>query len=219
MNIINSIYKYKLANRSWYKREVSGIKKIVVHHTASRQNNNSDDSQLREEANHHINTNGWPGLSYTFMILPNGNIHQLNNFDDVTWTDGTNWDCIAICLKGYFHPDINENPTEAQKKSLKELLDHLCTQHPEFPAVQSDVVGHRERSQTACPGDRLFPLVKEYRDKGGAVSWGGPANPPSNNEVEELQKRLAEKDTQINNLNDRIAQLQAKIDKARADLS
>lgn len=220
MNIINSIHKYKLANRTWNQRNVNTIAKIVVHHTASRQSNTSDDAMLKAEANHHINVNGWPGLSYHFMILPNGNVHQLNNYSDVTWTDGTNYDCVAICLQGYFHPDINESPTPAQLKTLKELLDNLCTQHPEFPADHNDVYGHRERSQTACPGDNLFPKVKEYRDKLGKVDWGTtPAPTPPSDELEKLKKENADLKEQVIRMQADLVTLQNKIDKARADLS
>lgn len=177
--IINSIHKYKHASRTWTQRNVNTIKKIVVHHTASRQLGGTDDEQLRAEANQHINVNLWAGLSYTFVILPNGNTHQINNFTDVTWTDGINFDCVAICLKGYFHTPYNEVPTAAQLKALKELLDELSTQHPEFPAGQGDVMGHRERSSTNCPGDKLFPYAKEYRDKLGNVNWSPTPTPPT----------------------------------------
>lgn len=177
MNIINSIHKYKQPGRSWYQRNVSMIKKIVVHHTASRQLGGTDHEQLQAEANHHINTNGWPGLSYTFVILPNGHIHQINNFSDVTWTDGINWDCVAICLKGYFHDPYFEKPTSEQVAALKWLLDNLSTQHPEFPAAKGDVYGHRDRAQTACPGNNLYPYPTEYREKNGNVSWGESPTP------------------------------------------
>lgn len=172
--IINSIHKYKHVNRSWNQRNVNTITKIVVHHTASRQLGGTDDEQLRAEADHHIDTNFWPGLSYHYMILPRGNIHQINNLTDVTWTDGINYDCISICLKGYFHTPYNEEPTSAQLKSLKELLDELTMQHPEFPADKEDVLGHRERSKTACPGAKFNFYVADFRIKLGNVFWGIP---------------------------------------------
>lgn len=192
MQIINSIGKYKAPGRSWIQRNPNTIKKIVTHHTASRQLGGTDEEQLRAEAYQHINVNRWPGLSYHFVILPNGNIHQINNYTDVTWTDGINFDALAICLKGYFHPQYNESPTEPQLRSYRELLDHLSTQHPEFPAAQKDVVGHRERAATACPGDKMFPYTKEYREKLGKVSWGATpvVNPPPATPREKKVKEL-----------------------------
>jgi len=60
-------------------------------------------------------------------------------------------------------------PTREQYEALKQLLDWLCTQNPQFPADQNDVFGHREVSDsyTACPGDLLLPFVQEYRNTNG----------------------------------------------------
>jgi len=123
--------------------------------------------------------NGWPGLAYHFIVLKNGNIYQINNFEDVTWHDTHNYDSIGVCVHGYFHPEYNETPTKEQLTSLDYLLDQLCTQHPEFPADFDDVKGHRERSSTACPGDLLFPKVVDYRTKLGDVSWDNDDSPVS----------------------------------------
>lgn len=171
MTITSVIGKYKAPGRNWYQRNVKGITRFTVHHTASRATG-TDDQVMRNEANHHINTNGWQGLSYHFFIPKNGNVYQVNIFADVTWHDGSNWDSLGIVLHGYFNSPYNEQPTEAQLRSLKELLDHLCTKHPEFPAAQSNVWGHGDRMSTACPGSNLFPKVTEYRTKAGNVSWG-----------------------------------------------
>ena len=170
MNIINVIGKYKQSGREWYQRAVDTIQWITVHHTADTFNG-TDDQVLKKEMTTHV-VNGWPGLSYHFFITKNGNIYQINNFTDVTWHDMVNWDSIGVALQGYFHTPSNEKPTYKQLQSLKWLLDQLCTQHSEFPADQKNVVGHRERSSTACPGDNLIGLVQDYRNKLGQVSWG-----------------------------------------------
>lgn len=163
--------------RSWYQRATAGIKYITVHHTAS-QPGGTDDQIMRGEANAHIYNNGWPGLSYHFIILQSGNIYQLNNFTDVTYHDAVNWDSIGICLIGYFHPPVNDNPNTNQLKSLRYVLDQMSTQHPEFPAAEGNVMGHRERSSTACPGNNLIGSVVDYRNKLGKVTWGNYNEPP-----------------------------------------
>lgn len=178
MNIIDRTHQYMAPGRSWYQRDVATITTLTVHHTADPQTNISNDDMLQKAANEHI-ANGWPGLAYCYFICPDGTIFKVNNHEDVTWHDAVNWDSIGIALQGYFHPSYNQNPTQKQLASLKWLLDELCTQHPEFPADQGDVYGHRERSATACPGDIFFPKVKEYRDKLGQVSWGTPTPTPT----------------------------------------
>lgn len=169
MNIINRIGRYR--NGSWGQRSLSDITKITVHHTAIQQGQ-SDDELLRALQNHHENGNGWPGLAYHFVITPNGNAYQTNNFSDITWHDTVNTDSIGIVVHGYFHPTFNEVPTGEQLKSLRQLLDELCSKHPEFPAEQKDVYAHKDRTQTACPGNNMYNLIKEYRERLGNVSWG-----------------------------------------------
>ena len=171
MEIIDRINKYIQTGREWYDRTYP-IKKITVHHTASRYTG-TDDQILTALMNEHIK-NDWPGLSYHFVILKNGNIYQINPLNKVTWHDTVNWDSIGISLHGYFHPDYNESPTAEQLASLDALLDNLCAEHPEFPADYDDVLGHRERSATACPGNNLFPKVVDYRTNLGNVDWETP---------------------------------------------
>lgn len=169
MNIINKVGIYKQAGREWYKRDVKDITTITIHHTAS------IFEGIHEEILNHLYkshiAHDWVGLSYAYIMMPDGTIYKINDESEVTWHDTHNWDSIGIALHGYFHPEHNQKPTPEQLKSLKWLLDELCTQRPEFPADFDDVVAHRERSATACPGDTFFPKVVEYRTKLGNVNW------------------------------------------------
>lgn len=172
MAIKDVTHKYLKSGRSWIQRDVKTISKITVHHTANPRLDDKHDEIMRSEMSTHVDKNGWPGLSYHYIIFPDGTIYKINNHEDVTWHDTYNFDSLAVCLQGYFHTPHNQKPTKEQLLSLKALLDELCTLHPEFPADQDDVLGHRERSVTACPGDLFFPYVVEYRTKLGDVNWG-----------------------------------------------
>lgn len=192
MNIIDKIGSYLQTGRFWYTRDISTITKFSVHHDAIPHDNRTAEQVLQTIFGIHNGKNGWPGISYHYYIHRDGTIYQLNKHEWVTWIDGINWDAIGIVLNGYFHSPYNNNITDAQKKSLKELLDQLSTQHPEFPASQGDVYAHRERAQTACPGDKVYPLVKEYREKLGDVNWGNipPTPPPSNDVIPQYLKTM-----------------------------
>jgi len=170
-------HQFLTVGRSWYQRDPKTITKITVHHTAGT-TDGSEDFILNSVRNTHANTNGWPGISYHFFYIPkrfkghSGKVIKLNNVEDVTWHDAVNWDSIGFCIHGYYHPDINQTLTDEDFAIIKEFLDYLCTENPQFPASEADVYGHRERQQTACPGDFLFPYVKEYRVNEGNVDWG-----------------------------------------------
>ncbi len=161
-------------NPSWKEeaRGVGAITKIIVHHDAAVRPHDYDSlARYRSEAAAHYNRLG-PGLQYHFKIDNVGEIFWIRPFEQALYHAGNypvNRQSVAICVDGYFHPDVNQMPTREQYEALKQLLDWLCTQNPQFPADQNDVFGHREVSDsyTACPGDLLLPFVQEYRNTNG----------------------------------------------------
>lgn len=217
-------HAYLASGRGWYQRDPSTITKITVHHTAG-SNNGSEDQILSSIFGVHNGTNGWPGISYHYIYIPerfsghSGKVIKLNNDEDVTWHDGVNWDSIGFCIHGYYHPDVNHTLTDKDLTIIKEFLDYLCTQNPQFPADFNDVFGHRDRGQTACPGNYLYPYVTEYRTSGGDVEWGGDTD-----NCVELAEQLAyektEKEkykTEARNLRKEVEELEKELDNMTKD--
>jgi uncharacterized protein YigA (DUF484 family) len=159
MEIINNIGKYLQPNRAWFNRDESTIKKITVHHDAIPHNSNSADANMRIIMNTHAG-NGWPGAAYHYYIHRDGKVYQLNRHSWVTWHDGHNYDSIAILVTGYFHTPHNNRVTAQQKESLFRLLDKLKA---DLKLKNADIVGHRDRMASACPGDLAYPLIAEYK--------------------------------------------------------
>ena len=243
-NIIDRTHQY-MTNGVWSYRPVEAIAKIVVHHTAVAWDNRSNDERLQSFANYemHNDNNSWAGLSYHFMVMADGTIYKINELTDMTYSDGINHESLAICFDGYFHPDKNELPTQAQLESGQKLLDWLCNENPQFPASQGDVVGHCEHSAnpTACPGQFLLPFILNYRNTGSLVSQL-PAKTPvivqpklevvnqkdknllvaNSNSYYEAIRNNKNTDQAISDLVDRdmeIANLKAKLAKQDDDLS
>lgn len=150
-------------------RPVGNIQKIIIHHDAVKRPHDYDTmARLRNEAAVHYKNLG-PGLQYHYSIDNTGEIFYVRPHTATLWHAGNlavNRTSIAIKLDGYFHPPQNQKPTREQLEALQQLLVKLCTQHPEFPADQNDVFGHREISATACPGNELFPYVVQFRNTG-----------------------------------------------------
>lgn len=98
---------------------------------------------------------GWSGIGYHYYIDEVGGVWQ----GRPEWTQGAhayqdaqheaNSDGIGVCLAGNF--ENGPGPTEAQMRSLVELIANIRTRYVDLP-----VIGHKEVQQTACPGQN-FP--------------------------------------------------------------
>lgn len=166
LNPVPAIY-----NNGQHIRNEAIITSISVHHDAVTRPHDYDSvARYKQEAKQHYLRLG-PGLQYHYKIDNVGQIFKIRPHNTWLYSVGSeaNTSCIAICLDGYFHPDVNQKPTREQYEALRQLLDWLCTQNPQFPADQADVYSHSSYSSTACCGDTLRPFVNSYRESGGNV--------------------------------------------------
>ena len=133
---------------------------IVVHHSATESGSVESihqDHLQRKDAD----GNPWLGIGYHFVIgngngMPDGmveatfrwkeQIHGAHSGDALYNARG-----IGICVIG----DLEKNPpSQAQIKSLKQLVNVLATRHRITP---ERLIGHAAVKPTACPG-KHFPL-------------------------------------------------------------
>jgi len=139
------------------QRSLSDIDRIIIHHSASP----AGKFTVWDFARWHIDPNGRlkaPGIAYHFGIEPDGTIYQVNKLTAKSWhTINGNQNGIGIELNGNFE---NEQPTEAQKTSLKWLIRYL----KKLLKKNLAVYGHKEipGNSTACPGRNLN--IDEFRN-------------------------------------------------------
>lgn len=133
---------------------------IVIHHSATE--SGSVESIHREHLNRRdANGNPWLGIGYHFVVgnghgMPDGivqptfrwneQIHGAHSGSALFNSRG-----IGICVIGDFQ---KSPPSEAQVKSLKQLVKVLATRHRIRP---EHLIGHAAVKPTACPG-KHFPL-------------------------------------------------------------
>lgn len=150
-----------------HQRPVGNIQSISIHHDASFREHDYDSvARYRSEAASHYNRLG-PGLQYHFKIDNTGEIFAIRPLTTWLYVVGSveNTSCIAICLDGNFE---NQQPTREQFEALYQLLENLCTQHPEFPATWPDVRSHNDYSATACCGANLRNRILAIQDQASA---------------------------------------------------
>ena len=137
------------------------INTIVIHHSVS-----SRDKTTIQQINewHKARDFNLSSLNfyvgYHYVILGNGEVVQTRRDIEMGCHTIPNESKLGICLTGNF--DI-EMPSENQLKSLKDLLDKKLK---EYNLDNWAIKGHRELSQTACPGVNLFKWILQNR-----ISW------------------------------------------------
>ncbi|MCK2243845.1 MULTISPECIES: N-acetylmuramoyl-L-alanine amidase [unclassified Crossiella] len=146
--------------------------KIIVHHTAT--GNVTDYSLARAFAlsrsiqNYHMDSNRWIDTGQHFTNSRGGHITEgrhrslaaLNGGTQhvvSAHTSGQNNVALGIENEGLY---TSVGPTTAQWNSLVQLCKYMCAQY-RIPASQ--IFGHRDFNNTACPGNVLYGRLPELR--------------------------------------------------------
>ncbi|MCA1021783.1 N-acetylmuramoyl-L-alanine amidase [Halobacillus litoralis] len=133
----------KLPHDGWYNVYSEYYKTdIAIHHSLTK----TGDS--RAFAMYHVHTHEWPEVAYHFVILRDGTIEYNHQLGVLSYHVGnSNKQAIGICLVGDFR---TQEPTEAQKNSLRELHAALVKDLPAYKRTR----GHNEfpgYSRKQCP--------------------------------------------------------------------
>lgn len=166
---------------------VEDVRFLLVHHTASSNTINSQRSLIRNVFAFHTGfQKRWPDVAYNFFVGPDGTVWEgragsLSGPVIADATGGNQGFSQLVCLLGNFE---SVRPTLAAQDSLVRLLAHLAVIYdlstwkgseavfvsrgsdmlPRGSRVARPVVsGHRDVTYTACPGDRAYDLLPEWR--------------------------------------------------------
>lgn len=177
-------------NWSWV-RPLSQVNYLAIHHSGGPDNQTAD-----EIANYHINSNGWGGIGYHFLIGKDGTVFYVGDISTARANVANlNEQVIGICLIGNF--TSGRVPSEEQFDSANKLCDFFINDYPDLSNVTSwdSVRGHKELpgQSTTCPGDN-WPA---WRLK--IVEATSPAPPPPLSQPSDSAQVAALQD-QINNL-------------------
>ncbi|OYY49054.1 MAG: lysozyme [Methylophilales bacterium 28-44-11] len=117
------------------------INHLVVHCSASRPKSKTDISTITRDHK----ARGFSTIGYHYVIYRDGSVHKGRPDTEVgAHVTARNVGSLGICLVGGLNDDSGKpenNFTEAQFDSLRQLLFTLTKQHP-----QAKVLGHRDLS-------------------------------------------------------------------------
>lgn len=123
-------------------RKLSDIRSIAIHHSLT------FTGSPEAFATYHVNTNGWPGIAYPFVVQRDGTVYKCWDPEKVTYHVGnSNKHAIGICMVGDFR---TQQPTQEQYQATLELVRQL---RKVIPSAQQ-IKGHSEYpgyTWKACP--------------------------------------------------------------------
>lgn len=155
----------------------------IIHHSAGSNSDKDYTKVVRNIYLFHTQNNGWDDIGYNFVIAQNGQIFDGRDNQGVADEDnikgahfcGKNNNTMGVCLLGNYE---TTQPTDATLSSLANLLawkfpkekispfDYF--QHPRntqnalyLPALG----GHRDGCSTLCPGENIFSIIPEIKEK------------------------------------------------------
>ncbi|MGB8360915.1 MAG: peptidoglycan recognition family protein [Acidimicrobiia bacterium] len=186
------------------------VKFLIVHHSASHNGRSGAETPaiLRSWFEYHTGPKGWNDIAYNFVIDADGGVWEARkgSLDGPIAGDATGGNqgfTQLVCLVGDFN---TAQPTSAAKSSLVVLLAWLAERYglstapgaeatftsrgsnrwPSGTAVTTPTIcGHRDMSNTTCPGDNLYPYVAGpliadvEAARGGSPSVAVPATTPT----------------------------------------
>jgi hypothetical protein len=170
------------------------ITKLFVHHTVTSPDGPDPDpaATVRAIYAYHVQGNGWDDIGYNFLIDAQGLVYEGRWARDYapgekpTGEDpggngvvgahvlNHNAGSAGVAMLGDFS---GGEPTPAARETLVKLMGWKADRHGidvmgNDPFMSSEGVvssfpnlsGHRDAGQTACPGDRLYPLLPGIRE-------------------------------------------------------
>jgi len=152
---------------------VTAVSHLIVHHSAGTNEAQDWAAVVRAIWDLHVNGNGWSDIGYNYLIDPDGVVYE-GRGNDILGAHfcGANSNTMGVCLLGNFQ---EQEPTEAALAALAALLtwksadrglDPLAAAlHPASGLTLPHLSGHRDGCGTACPGDRLYPLLGDLRQR------------------------------------------------------
>ncbi len=145
-------------------KKMNGVKRITVHHEGSaKPNNDTAPTQvaatLRLIQSQHRKRMGAGDIGYHFIIDRTGVIWQGRDWNyQGAHTSGANSNNLGVMLLGNFEI---QQPTGQQLQSLNALVASLVRKYGLNPST--DIFGHSDFCNTACPGKHLKGHVQVLR--------------------------------------------------------
>ncbi len=166
------IYNDNQGKPLWWPQEYAkDIKKIIIHHTATTGNLNDPEVAIRAIYQYHTITRKWGDIGYNYIIAPDGSVFEgraggkkVVGAHAAKYNTGS----VGIALLGNYQDEPLPGP---MVQSLMALVADLSEEYDLDPEASGtfrgkkmlNVLGHRDVSATACPGEVTYDYLPQLR--------------------------------------------------------
>ncbi|MBN1326026.1 N-acetylmuramoyl-L-alanine amidase [Candidatus Falkowbacteria bacterium] len=176
-------YRYDALGLPLWQEEYYTPKRFVIHHTAGENPDTNIESAIRAIFYWHSKIKGWGDIGYNYIIDSKGNIYE-GRFGGDGVVGGhaymNNRNSIGIAILGCYETkndaknsscNTPDHLTEAAKIALNKLIAEKSREFNIDPMGQSEyqgrmmpnILGHRDLSQTNCPGTIIYNMLPQIR--------------------------------------------------------
>jgi N-acetylmuramoyl-L-alanine amidase len=139
------------------------VPNVVIHHTEMGECYTVQDCiiVMRSIQDFHMDGNGWSDIGYSFLIGGDGTVFQGRGWDRVgAHAPGYNDKSIGISLIGNFMVEL---PPDVEMEAAKSMIE--CGIELGYISPEYLLYGHRDVTDTDCPGDVLYDEISTWPDK------------------------------------------------------
>lgn len=188
------------------------ITHALVHHSVTHNEPPDPQQVVRQIWDWHVNDNGWSDIGYNFLLDHHGNIYQgrYNPWIETTDVQGAhasraNSSSVGLVMLGQFEPDAQpqfNDPTAATLDALAKVISWRFSQkninpfdegflaiNPAGSAQLPVISGHRDVAGTSCPGENLYNMLYQVREK---AETGSVEDDDDEEEIAELPFELGQ---------------------------
>jgi len=158
----------QLVSRSqWGARPPTSVTNIngavnmtFVHHAAGPPCFDLAECSARVKAiqNYHMDSNGWNDVGYSYLIGEDGRVYEGRGWS-VVGSHTLNYNSVAygFCILGDF---MLRGPNQVALDAVQDIID--CGVELGYIVADYEMFGHRDGRCTACPGDVLYSIIREW---------------------------------------------------------
>ena len=138
----------------------AAITELVVHYSGTaaeaRDNHAECDDVVRAIQRYHQETRGWNDIGYSWLTCKHGGVYEGRGWSIYpAATLGHNYHTQAVCFVGG-----DKAGRDDVTPAGREALTYVVREFHRLIGAGKGVVGHRDRVQTACPGDELYAWIR-----------------------------------------------------------